>query len=383
MEELTMNITITQDNSRVETLGSNGASIIQKLYELAIDSNNTLTLRGNVSSPSAYEEAVTYLNNTYGPDFTVSATKVYMRFEDVNVQNVLKDTNVGDGIGVLAADFTTTTRLNPELSFNDNTNITSFPELCKANFNYLPSFNGCTNLRVLGIPKGGCYVYKNYTNGVNPSATVVNSIEDLWNVDRENSSGSWIFGNPAHIYVGSVSQENEVKDLVARFYGQHTSPWDGCQGFELNSLVFYPSGTYMGGSAFMSSTIEKVFIMEGLQNMTYHQFEASTVQNLYLPTTFTTWGQDVFKQGSLSNCICMSATPFSRTGGDLAQVFYVPDSAVSDWESSFGPSTYWQRTIKTLSQWANIKEENKEDLEFMGCTVTGSFGSYVVTPPTT
>ena len=38
-----MNITITQDNSRVEQLG-NGANIIKKLYDLAIDPNNTLTL---------------------------------------------------------------------------------------------------------------------------------------------------------------------------------------------------------------------------------------------------------------------------------------------------------------------------------------------------
>jgi hypothetical protein len=49
-----MNITITQDNSRVEVLGSNGASIIEKLYKLAIDPNNTLTLEGNISSTAAY-----------------------------------------------------------------------------------------------------------------------------------------------------------------------------------------------------------------------------------------------------------------------------------------------------------------------------------------
>lgn len=69
-----MNITITQDNSRVEVLGSNGASIIDKLYKLAIDPNNTLTLEGNISSTSAYGYQVDYLNTNYGPDFIVSTT---------------------------------------------------------------------------------------------------------------------------------------------------------------------------------------------------------------------------------------------------------------------------------------------------------------------
>ena len=69
-----MNITITQDNSRVEILGSNGAIIISKLYNLAIDPNNTLILKGNVSTNSAYGDEVDYLNQHYGPDFIVSVT---------------------------------------------------------------------------------------------------------------------------------------------------------------------------------------------------------------------------------------------------------------------------------------------------------------------
>jgi hypothetical protein len=121
------------------------------------------------------------------------------------VLNVLKDTNVGDGVGVVASDFTTATELTPDTSFEYNTNITAFPELCKTSLNSLPSFRGCTNLDVLGIPKGGCKVYKEYMTGVNPSATVVDSIQDLWYVDRRDTQGTWIFGNPAHIYIKTVS----------------------------------------------------------------------------------------------------------------------------------------------------------------------------------
>lgn len=70
-----MNITITQDNSRVEVLGSNGASIINKLYNLAIDPNNTLTLEGNISSTSAYADQVSYLTTNY-PDLIINVTNL-------------------------------------------------------------------------------------------------------------------------------------------------------------------------------------------------------------------------------------------------------------------------------------------------------------------
>ena len=91
-----MNITITQDNSRVEVLGSNGASIIEKLYKLAIDPNNTLTLEGNITSTSAYGYQVDYLNTNYGPDFIVNATNRYIHFEDPNMESYLASMGIGD-----------------------------------------------------------------------------------------------------------------------------------------------------------------------------------------------------------------------------------------------------------------------------------------------
>ena len=98
-----MNITITQDNSRVEVLGSNGASIIEKLYELAIDPNNTLTLEGNISSTAAYADQVTYLTTNY-PDLIINATKLYMTFRDPHVVSALLAQGVGDGTGITMSD---------------------------------------------------------------------------------------------------------------------------------------------------------------------------------------------------------------------------------------------------------------------------------------
>lgn len=149
-----MNITITQDNSRVEQLGSSGASIIDKLYELAIDPNNTLTLEGNISSTGAYGYQVDYLNTNYGPNFIVSTTNRYVNFHDSAVLNVLKN-SIGDGTGVSETQLSNLTNVT-SLGLVDNTNITDFREGClltNQNIYIQTGFiNGCTNLDVVGIP---------------------------------------------------------------------------------------------------------------------------------------------------------------------------------------------------------------------------------------
>ena len=94
-----MNVTITQDNSRIEQLGSSGAGIIQKLYELAIDTNNVVNLTGNIKSNYAYGYQVDYLNRIYNPDFVVSADNRYMQFESSITESVLANM-LGDGVGV-------------------------------------------------------------------------------------------------------------------------------------------------------------------------------------------------------------------------------------------------------------------------------------------
>ena len=120
-----MNITITQDNSRIEVLGSNGASIIEKLYELAIDPNNTLTLEGNISSTGAYGYQVDYLNTNYGPDFIVNATDRYIHFEDPNMESYLASMNIGTNGKVTEAQAAAVTTI----ANAPNSTITKFNEL--------------------------------------------------------------------------------------------------------------------------------------------------------------------------------------------------------------------------------------------------------------
>lgn len=147
-----MNITIIQDNSRQELLDSNGASIIQKLYQLAIDPNNTLTLEGNIDSTTAYGYQVDYLNTNYGPDFKISVANRYIYFEDPNMESYLASMGIGDNGKVTEAQAAAVT----VIANASNSTITKFNEL-KYFTNITESKNGWTGTN------SGFVTFKNWT----------------------------------------------------------------------------------------------------------------------------------------------------------------------------------------------------------------------------
>ena len=172
-----MNIRIIQDNSRTEQFGSNGADIIQKLYELAINPNNSLTLEGHVRSSYAYGNQVDFLNTNYNPDFVVDADNRYIPFTDNAVLNILKNT-IGDGTGVTETQFSNLTNLTT-LGFTNNTSITDFREgvlLDNRDIRIDMGFiNGCTNLDVMGIPPYLTYYGPSTTANCSPSKIVISN----------------------------------------------------------------------------------------------------------------------------------------------------------------------------------------------------------------
>jgi len=68
-----MNLTITQDNSRTETINS---TIIDRLYEIAFaastDPNSTVSLTGRLESPTGYAAKIEWLNTNFSPDLTIT-----------------------------------------------------------------------------------------------------------------------------------------------------------------------------------------------------------------------------------------------------------------------------------------------------------------------
>lgn len=177
-----MNLIIKQNNQTVERVPS---GLIDLLYNLAKDDTSnggggasiaTIPndgLQGRIDATVAYQDAVDYLNERFGPNFIVSALSYYIRFTDEGdiVRQVLLANGIGDGTGV------TTEDANVSLGtiFVGNSQITSFYELkyfksailshCTnlcgidisevsglSRLTKLPSFNGCPNLERFNGP---------------------------------------------------------------------------------------------------------------------------------------------------------------------------------------------------------------------------------------
>ena len=394
-----MNINITQDNTRQESLGAKGANLIHSLSELAQTPGNTVSLRGNISSLTAYEDDVNYLNTQFGPNFTVNATTKYMTFVDPEVQAVLK-TSIGDGTGVSRTMLENYTQNANTLGFQNNTSVTSFPELYNTKIATIGSsaFNGCTNLHTIGIPPTVTYIdssaFNNYIQNL-----IVSDINHLlkiqtngWKLEGARYPITTTAENNMHIYIGSISPENLVKDMV----------YDPLQRTATGVGVFVYQAVYVetlkcmnpnngtvnsfhGNFGASCKALKKLFVDEGYTSIGYWMFSGSgPFEEIWLPSTFVEYGASAFREATQNNCklIYFATTPptFTNSGGAPWTTMYVPDSAVQAYKDS-GYSSY-ASTIYSLSQLANTSEYFHDKLVERGCTVTGaSLGNYVVKAP--
>ena len=155
----------TKENNAKETVVY---AVIQKLYNLGKqdDSNHTFnygvdtsnikrpitTVNGAIIVPVAYIKQLDYIRDKY-PNLEVTATSIYIDFEDTNVEQALLNMGLGDGTGITVEAAKTVT-LNSG-AFKNNTNITRFNEFKYfTRANTMPSselFNGCTNLESIDL----------------------------------------------------------------------------------------------------------------------------------------------------------------------------------------------------------------------------------------
>lgn len=155
-----MNININQGNTQ-ENITS---EIILKLYQIATAADNTVTLSGNLYSPSGYAYQVDYLNTSFAPNLTITVpdTGMYIYFEDSVVEDVLKSNGFStDGIGISTADVLQKTSI-PNQLFRERTDITTFREL--SYFRNLQTigvaaFAHCTNLETISLPQSLVTIY--------------------------------------------------------------------------------------------------------------------------------------------------------------------------------------------------------------------------------
>lgn len=143
-----------EQNNNVEVVN---ASLIQKLYETAIESSD-VTLSGNLQCMNCKQPAYEYLmgnieNNVRRfPNLNINVTdSIYMYFEDPNVESILV-TNFGDGVGIKLNTVATISSFNDK--FNGS-NITSFDELSQftniTTINKNNRFNDCASLTSINL----------------------------------------------------------------------------------------------------------------------------------------------------------------------------------------------------------------------------------------
>lgn len=141
---------------------------IEKLYS-TVTANDYVydddDLKGTLQTTSAYEDIVQYLEAKY-PGLHINATKLYVRFQELEVLRVLLANNYGDGTGITRTELSAITTLSGTL-FQDNTTLTSLDDLQK--FTGLTYVNykfaqGCTNLVSVTFPSNMREIGAPYTD---------------------------------------------------------------------------------------------------------------------------------------------------------------------------------------------------------------------------
>ncbi len=220
-----------KQNSNTEIVTS---AIIEKLYQLV--SNNTLdsssSLSGNLQSPHAYENAVSYLTSNY-PNLSINITDgKYIRFKDSAVETVCKN-NWGDSIGI--TDTQATSVINMNLKFKDNTDIVNFDEFKR--FTGIKTLNNefcnCTSLKSISVEN-----LTTLSGSMFQDCTSLNNIKGL---DKITSIGIATFQSCTSLS-GIIDLSNLLKVNQQAFYG--------CTN--LNGVILSNKCTEIGINAFTS-----------------------------------------------------------------------------------------------------------------------------------
>ena len=302
-----MNITIVQDSSRQELLGSSGASIIEKLYQLAIDFNNTLTLEGNIISTNAYGYQVDYLNTNYGPNFIVNATNRYIHFEDPNMESYLASMGIGTNGKVTEAQAAAVT----VIANASNSTITKFNEL-KYFTNITESKGGWS-----GTNSGNCSFYQwtaleevdvsNFTSIGHKSGYAYkdtfyscSSLKKVKASDKLKQIGYYAFGDcmnleeitglegtielssNAFIKCSMLTDESFVN---VQFKLPQSSPDNlcFCKCILLQNITLDPSTTYIPSKTFKEcSSLKNVYGLDNINEIWDESFHScSNLENLF------------------------------------------------------------------------------------------------------
>lgn len=178
-----MNNIILRQTAGTETVS---ISVIEALYNIAINNNIDSTFEGNLFVSKGYQEQIDYLNANTG--LSISCNTWYIRIEDPEVKRLLLANISGsDGVGI-----TTTQAANATFAdlFKNNTTIQTFDNFDKfttQNSTATYDFYGCSNLRSINLSNVSAMktdAFKNCT-----SLTSISSLGPISSLPNECFAG--------------------------------------------------------------------------------------------------------------------------------------------------------------------------------------------------
>lgn len=361
-----MHLEIKQANDRTEQVSS---TCVDKLYNLSKNGllDATSDLRGSINAATAYEDAVTFLNTTWGPNLIVTASAYYIRFADPEAEEVVKA-----ALGKEQDEGVTPSELNSfRPNFNGNTVIEYFDEMKYCNPNVLNyAFKDCTNLKSIDLTNiarlsdnGNCFrgcINLEYFHGIDGERGVLNltnlisasltywfanckKLERITSLGVISSIGGWAFSGCSALE--SVTGISNVTTIS-------TNAFENCS---LLSIITLQNITSIGDNAFKACS-----------SLEYCGGPNSTQGELYLPNLTGTLGGSAFKGctkltsiASLGGITSISGSAFENCG-NLATINF-PSTITSVGASAFN-NTAWYNSqpdgpvyiVKALYKCKNI-----------------------------
>ena len=385
-----MNITVTQNNSNIEWVTSN---IIKKMYQLAMDPNNTVSYSGYLKSASGYTSHVEYLNNTFGPGLRIEASKLYLEFEDDAAAQVCA-TYFGDGVGCTISDLANadfTTKVNG-IDFG-----TAFKNAGVVKFNEFKYFTGVTDTSVAQTwPFRNNLTLDEFTLPTSCKTIATNTFADH---PQRGSIAPKINGIENVTYLQNFAfwnwdskQEDSNVSAARRFqidWRKINGRWDD---------VYAASNVFKGDVILPKHPTDSW--TSSVDFNIFNDSRGQYITKIVFPETFTCKDLGLHSTNSLNTIIFLTQTPANgeinmwrnQNWGVGDRHLYVPRTLYNSLDLSATANNYvvtYSSVLKIkfgdvpepLDNYANISDDNKDELVSYGCTATGSTGNWTIKAP--
>ena len=300
LKNLTLPSTITSigesvfyDNYYLQLIICNAATP-PTLGDNAFDNDITPSIKVPLQSIAAYRQAVGWKNfaNYYGGE--VVADGITYRIDENGAMVAAAETSLTEANIPSAVEFEgnqyAVTKINDRV-FSGNTNLTSVTLPESLTTLGIRTFGGCQSLKTIKIPSGVTTIPDQCFDGCSSleSVTIPEGVTDI---------GAYAFGS---CNLNALTLPESLEKI-----GSHAFSYNRV----LKSVNIPAKVKTIGAHAFYNCGLTELLIPEGVQTIDNYAFEYNSLQNLTLPSTITSIGDEAFRYNSdFQSIICNAVTP--------------------------------------------------------------------------